>query len=75
MTGGVGEHAAPVRAAVGSALGHLGVALDPRRNDDAAGDADISAEGAPARTVVVTSREDVEIRRQVTQLLGDGMDS
>jgi acetate kinase len=71
MTGGVGEHAAPVRAAVGSALGHLGVALDPRRNDDAAGDADISADGAPARTVVVTSREDVEIRRQVTQLLGD----
>jgi acetate kinase len=75
MTGGVGEHAAPVRAAVGSALGHLGVALDPRGNEAATGDADISAGGAPARTVVVTSREDAEIRRQVGLVLGDDFGS
>ncbi len=70
MTGGVGEHAAPVRAAVGAALGHLGLAVDPARNDAVTGDADVTAEGAAARTVVVTSREDLEIQRQVGALLG-----
>jgi acetate kinase len=69
MTGGVGERAAPVRAAAGSALGYLGVAIDEQRNRAATGDADISADGAGARTVVVTSREDLEIRRQVLALL------
>ena len=75
MTGGVGEHAAPVRAAVGSALGYLGVIVDGRRNEVAAGDADISAEGAAVQTVVVTAREDAEIRRQVIRLLEDGLAS
>lgn len=70
MTGGVGEHSVPVRAAVGAALGHLGLAVDPGRNTAAEGDTDISADGASARTVVVTSREDLEIRRQVLHLLG-----
>ncbi len=69
MTGGVGEHAAPVREAVGAALGHLGLAVDPARNDAVDGDADVTAEGAAARTVVVTSREDLEIQRQVRRLL------
>ncbi|WP_040340039.1 acetate/propionate family kinase [Candidatus Blastococcus massiliensis] len=69
MTGGVGEHSVPVRAGVGAALGHLGLGVDPGRNAAAAGDADISADGAAARTVVVTSREDLEIRRQVLELL------
>lgn len=69
MTGGVGERAAPVRAATGTALGYLGVAVDDARNRVATGDADISADGAAVRTVVVTSREDLEIRRQVGGLL------
>jgi acetate kinase len=33
FTAGVGEHAAPVRAAVGERLGWLGVSLDARAND------------------------------------------
>ncbi|TKJ24839.1 acetate/propionate family kinase [Blastococcus sp. CCUG 61487] len=69
MTGGVGEHHPAVRAAVAAALGHLGLAVDAERNDSATGDADVSADGAVARTVVVTSREDLEIRRQVLELL------
>ncbi len=32
FSGGVGEHAAPIRARVTSALAHLGVSLDSRRN-------------------------------------------
>jgi acetate kinase len=69
LTGGVGEHAVEVRAAATAALAHLGVAVDPARNAEAHGDADISADGAAARTVVVTAREDLEIRRQVLEVL------
>jgi acetate kinase len=69
LTGGVGEHAWQVRAGLASALAHLGVALEPGLNRAATGDADIGAEQAPVRTVVVTAREDLEIRRQVLEVL------
>ncbi|MGY1807234.1 acetate/propionate family kinase [Blastococcus sp. SYSU D00669] len=70
LTGGVGEHAAPVRAAAAAALGYLGVAVDPDRNAATSGDGDVSAAGAAVRTVVVTAREDLEIRRQVREVVG-----
>ncbi|MCF6735536.1 acetate/propionate family kinase [Blastococcus sp. KM273129] len=70
MTGGVGEHSWQVREAVAAELGHLGLAVDPDLNRATTTDGDISAPGAAARTVVVTAREDVEIRRQVLAVLG-----
>jgi acetate kinase len=70
FTGGVGEHSWEVRSELAAALGHLGVAVDPQRNRTASGDADIGAEGAAVGTVVVTAREDLEIRRQVLAVLG-----
>ncbi len=69
LTGGVGEHSWQVREALGAGLAHLGVALDPAANRAAAGDADISSPGAAVRVVVVTAREDLEIRRQVLAVL------
>jgi acetate kinase len=69
MTGGVGEHAAAVRAAVADRLSYLGVALDEPRNGATSADGDITAPSAAVTTVVVTAREDLEIRRQVTALL------
>ena len=75
MTGGVGEHAWQVREAVAERLSHLGLAVDPDANRAAAGDADVTAPGAAARTVVVTAREDLEIRRQVTEVLGEQVSS
>jgi acetate kinase len=69
LTGGVGEHAWQVRAALAVALRHLGIAVDDRLNRGTSADADISASGAAARTVVVTAREDLEIRRQVLDVL------
>ena len=72
LTGGVGEHAWPVRAALAEALAYLGVGVDPDRNRVTTHDADISADGAAVRTVVVRAREDLEIRRQVLHVLGDG---
>ncbi|QGG96284.1 acetate/propionate family kinase [Actinomarinicola tropica] len=70
FTGGVGEHAAPVRADTAEGLGFLGVNVDRRANETASSDTDISPAGAAVRTVVITSREDLEITRQVRGLLG-----
>ena len=69
LTGGIGEHAPLVRTEVATRLRYLGVEIDPDRNDAVTGDTDISRTGATVRTVVVTAREDVEIARQVTELL------
>jgi acetate kinase len=69
LTGGVGEHAPEVRAALADGLAHLGVALDDAGNRAATGDADISGAGSAVATVVVTAREDLEIRRQVLAVL------
>ena len=70
FTGDVGEHAASVRADAAEGLAFLGVEVDRSANEMVSGDADISAACAAVRTVVVTSREDLEITRQVRGLLG-----
>ena len=67
FTGGVGERAPEIRARAAAGLGFLGVALDPERN--AAGAEDLTAPGAPARTLVIESREDLEIARGVRSAL------
>jgi acetate kinase len=70
FTGGVGERAAAVRAGAADGLAFLGVAIDPAANaavGDA--DADVSAPGAAARTLVVHAREDLEITGQVREVL------
>jgi acetate kinase len=70
FTGGVGEHAAEIRARAVEGLEFLGLAIDPAHNAAAAGDADITADGARAATLVLRAREDVEIARQTRRVLG-----
>ena len=70
FTGGVGERSSQVRARAAAGLGFLGIGVDARRNEDATGDADLSAGAGAVRTLVVRSREDLEIARQVRRLLG-----
>jgi acetate kinase len=70
FTGGVGEHSPVVRAAATATLGFLGVAIDEARNDDCVGDGDISRQGTPVATVVVSAREDVEIAHEVRAAIG-----
>ena len=69
LTGGIGEHAPDVRAALADRLEYLGVALDPAANAAADDDADIGAAAAAVRTLVVVAGEDKEIAREVTRLL------
>jgi acetate kinase len=68
FTGGVGEHAPAVRQAAAAGLAFLGVALDEQANAGATADAEIGVAGAPARTFVVSAREDLEMARQVRAL-------
>ncbi|WP_066068839.1 acetate/propionate family kinase [Frankia sp. EI5c] len=70
FTGGVGERAAPVRSGAAAGLGFLGVAVDDDLNASyAGGDLEITAAGAPARTLVIEAREDIEIARAARALL------
>ena len=73
FTGGVGERAPAVRAGAAARLAHLGVAVDASRNDAVTGsdphDADVSGAGARVRTLVVRSREDLQIAAGVEQAL------
>jgi acetate kinase len=70
FTGGVGEHSALVRRRAAGRLAHLGVAIDPGRNDAVSGDADITAAGASVRTLVITAREDLQIAGEARRLAG-----
>ncbi|WP_432955439.1 acetate/propionate family kinase [Micromonospora haikouensis] len=63
FTAGVGEHAAPVRAAALAGLERLGIAVDPARNDGT-GDRVISPAGAEVAVCVVGTDEEREIARE-----------
>jgi acetate kinase len=69
FTGGVGENAPTVRARAAQGLAFLGIELDRERNLTARPDIEISAEGASVRTIVITAREDLQIAREVRQVL------
>jgi acetate kinase len=69
FSGGVGEHQPLLRERVVSGLEFLGLAVHAGRNGAAEADADVSTPGAAARTLVIETREDVVIARQVRQLM------
>jgi acetate kinase len=74
FTGGVGEGSAEVRSRACAGLAFLGVSVDEARNLDGDGDRDreIGADGAPARTLVLRAREDLEIAAQTRAVLAPG---
>jgi acetate kinase len=69
FTGGIGEHAAPVRSAACAGLEFLGVELDEDRNRAAAADSVISAGSSGVAVLVIAAREDLQIAREVRNLL------
>jgi acetate kinase len=65
FTGGVGEHAAPVRAGALSGLDLLGIAVDPARNTAGGRSARvISPDGSPVAVCVIPTDEELEIATQ-----------
>jgi acetate kinase len=69
FTGGVGENASLIREEAAERVSFLGVDVDRKRNMTTRGDGDITSKGARVRTLIVTSREEVEIAREVQQVL------
>jgi acetate kinase len=69
FTGGVGENAPAVRERAGRGLAFLGVEVDSDRNERGTGDREIGSEGARVKALVVAAREDLEIAREVRQVL------
>jgi len=69
FTGGVGENAAPVRAAAVSGLRFLGVDIGPTLNNSLGPDNDVSAPGARVPTLVIKAHEDIEVAREVRRVL------
>ncbi|WBB66638.1 acetate kinase [Micromonospora sp. WMMD812] len=70
FTAGVGEHAAPVRAAALAGLDRLGITVDPARNAGE-GDRVISPDGAEVAVCVIATDEEREIARAARELAGD----
>ena len=68
FTGGVGEHAPPIRERAASGLGFLGVGVEGLLNGSARGDCEIGSPGAPVRTLVIRAREDLQIASEVRGL-------
>lgn len=70
FTGGVGEHAAAIRAGVCKPLGHLGLHLDEAANAGCAnGIMELQTPGSRVRILVIPSDEETEIALQTRDAL------
>jgi acetate kinase len=71
FTAGVGEHAREVRATICAGLECLGLELDAQVNASSPPDADVARPGSRGRILVIATREDVTMLREVIQVLGE----
>jgi acetate kinase len=69
FTAGVGEHASDVRASICAGLECLGLELDAQANASCRPDADVAPPGSRGRILVIATREDVTMLREVIQVL------
>jgi acetate kinase len=69
FTAGVGEHAGEVREAVCVGLGCLGLELDRQANATCRPDADVASRSSSGRILVISTREDVTMLREVVKVL------
>ncbi|HEX6509477.1 MAG TPA: acetate/propionate family kinase, partial [Chloroflexota bacterium] len=70
FTGGIGEHAGPVRRRICERLDYLGIRLDDTRNNDSA--PIISPDNSPVTVRVVATNEDLIIARHTARLVREG---
>ena len=68
FTAGVGENDQPVRQAVCEQLQHLGVKIDPQKNQVKGQEAEISTSDSPIKIFVVPTNEELMIARDTYQL-------
>jgi len=70
FTAGVGENSAEVRAASCRGLECLGLELDAEANERCRPDADVARRTSPARILVIATREDLTMLREVIRVIG-----
>ena len=71
FTGGIGENSSRLRTEICEGLGCLGVQLDDKRNATAAADCDVAAPDSSARVLIIHTREELMIAREVRSLASD----
>jgi acetate kinase len=74
FTAGVGENSALIRALSTQDLEHIGIALDPSKNEEKSSvQRDISSKGASIKTLVIPTNEEYEIARQAYALVNEAI--
>ena len=73
FTGGIGEHAAPVREEICRELAYLGIHLDPDRNSRS--ESIVTVEGSRCTVRVIATDEERVVARHTAELTGGGPDS
>ncbi|MBY0527188.1 MAG: acetate/propionate family kinase [Gemmataceae bacterium] len=69
FTAGIGEHAAEVRKTICTGLDCLGLELNSKANAACRPDGDVAALASHGRILVIATREDVTMLREVVQVL------
>lgn len=75
FTAGVGEHAGEVRESISAGLECLGLELDAQANAACRPDADVARRTSRGRILVIATREDVTMLREVLQVLTGGQEA
>ena len=68
---GVGENAPEIRRRACEGFGILGIQLDEQANLKCKADADVASAGSAARVLVIATREDLTIVREVRGVLAN----
>ncbi len=72
FTGGIGEHAAEIRASACAAFGFLGLKLDAKRNEGSPVDKDIASEDSSIPVLVVHTEENWVIAQECWRFVEKG---
>lgn len=73
LTGGIGEHAAPLRAALIGRLQLLGMVLDEAANAASSGERAITTAASAVPALVIPTNEELEIARQAAEVVRLGV--
>ncbi|HEX3446437.1 MAG TPA: acetate/propionate family kinase, partial [Chthoniobacterales bacterium] len=68
FTDAIGESEPAIRAAACESFSFLGLRLDPKKNDKANGDAEISTEDSKVRVLVIESQESWQVAQEAVEL-------
>jgi acetate kinase len=71
FTAGVGENSADIRESICDGLDCLGLDLDEQLNEARPPDADVSSRTSRGRILVIATREDLTMLREVLQAMGE----